>query len=78
MSAASQKLLDQALGLSEEERLDLATSLIASVDGPPEAGWDDAWTAELDRRAEASAKRGAPAPEWQEVRARILGNLTTK
>ncbi len=78
MSSASQKLLDEALGLSEDERLELATNLIASVDGPPDAGWDDAWAAELERRADAAAKRGTPAPEWHEVRARILGRLSTK
>ena len=78
MSVASQKLLDQALTLSADERLDLATNLIASVDGPPEAGWDDAWAAELDRRAQAAADRGAPAPEWREVRDRILGRLSAK
>ena len=78
MSAASQKLLDEALTLPEDERLELATDLIASVDGPPESGWDDAWLAELERRARAAAERGTPAPEWSEVRARILGRLSPK
>ncbi len=78
MSVVSQKLLDQALSLPEDERLELATDLIASVDGPPEAGWDDAWAAELERRTRAAAKRGTPAPEWSEVRARILSRLSAK
>jgi putative addiction module component (TIGR02574 family) len=75
MSSAARKLLDEALALSEDERLELATNLIASVDGPLEAGWDDAWAAELERRAEGAVGRGTPAPEWREVRARILANL---
>jgi len=78
MSAAFQKLLDQALTLPEEERIALATDLIASLDGPPEAGWDEAWTAELERRTQAAAQRGSAAPEWSEVRARILGRLSPK
>ena len=78
MSAASRKLLDQALNLPEEERLALATDLIASVDGPPDADWDEAWSAELERRVAAAAKRGTPAPEWREVRARILARLSAK
>lgn len=69
------KLLDQALALSEDERLALASELIASVDGPPDAGWDEAWQAELIRREQATAARAEAAPEWGAVRARILANI---
>jgi putative addiction module component (TIGR02574 family) len=72
------KILDQALALSEEERLTLASELIASVDGPPDSGWDEAWQAELIRREEAAAARAEPAPEWSAVRARILSKLATR
>jgi putative addiction module component (TIGR02574 family) len=78
MSPAANKLLDQAMSLSEDERLALATDLIASVDGPAESGWDDTWAEELERRATAAAQRGTPAPEWREVRARILSRLAAK
>jgi putative addiction module component (TIGR02574 family) len=77
MSSAP-KLLDQALALSEDERLALASELIASVDGPPDAGWDEAWQAELARREAAAAARSEPAPEWSAVRARILAKLATR
>lgn len=50
----------------------LAADLTASVDGPPDANWEEAWLAELDRRVEAARNRGTPGPEWGEVRARIL------
>jgi len=76
MTPASRKLFDEALALPEEERLALATDLIASIDGPADAGWDAAWATELERRAQAAAQRGTPAPEWSEVRARILGRLS--
>ena len=78
MSRGAHELLDEALSLSEEERLTLATDLIASIDGPAEAGWDEAWAEELERRATAAARRGTPAPEWREVRARILSRLAAK
>jgi hypothetical protein len=72
------KLLDQALALPEDERLAIASGLIASVDGPPDSGWDDAWQAELVKREEAAAAREEPAPEWSVVRARILAKLATR
>ena len=77
MTRASREILDRALALPEEERLDVATELIASVDGPPDADWDASWLAELDRRAQAARERGEPASEWTEVRARILARLGT-
>jgi hypothetical protein len=56
----------------------LASELIASVDGPPDSGWDEAWQAELIRREDAAAARAEPAPEWSMVRARILAKLATR
>ncbi|MBZ0236389.1 MAG: hypothetical protein K8M05_28940 [Deltaproteobacteria bacterium] len=52
--------------------------MIASVDGPADAGWDEAWQAELLRREQAAAARAEPAPEWSTVRARILAKLATR
>ena len=75
MTRAAKQILDEALNLPDEERLDLATELIASVDGPPDGDWEAAWVAELDRRAQAARDRGQPASEWDEVRARILAGL---
>jgi putative addiction module component (TIGR02574 family) len=75
MTGKAHDLLSQALALPEVDRLDLATELIASVDGPADANWDAAWLAELDRRAQAAKERGLPAREWTEVRARILAKL---
>lgn len=75
MSRAVGDLLAEAVALPEPERLRLASDLIASVDGPPDADWEAAWLAELDRRVEAARRRGTPAPEWSEVRARILNRL---
>jgi len=75
MTDAAKKLLEAACALPEDERLALAAELIASVDGPPDGDWESAWLAELDRRVEAARKRGEPAPDWSEVRARVLSRL---
>jgi putative addiction module component (TIGR02574 family) len=75
MTDAPKKPLEAATSLPEEERLELASELIASVDGPPDSNWDSTWVAELDRRVEAARERGELASEWAEVRARLLSRL---
>jgi hypothetical protein len=75
MTDAAKKLLEAASALAEDERLELASELIASVDGPPDGDWESAWLAELDHREEAARERGEPAPEWSEVRERVLSQL---
>lgn len=72
---SARKLLHGVLGLSEEDRVRIATELLASLDGPPDADWDEAWAAELESRQRAAEERGVVAPEWGEVRARILARL---
>ena len=75
MTGTVRKLLDDVLQLPENERLELASEIIASVDGPPDAGWTEAWLAELDRRVQAARERAESSPEWPEVQARILRRL---
>ena len=75
MGQPAKDLLAQALALPEQERLDLATELIASVDGPPDADWEVTWLAELDRRVQAARETGRPAADWADVRSRILAKL---
>ncbi len=75
MSEAARKLLEHVLALSEDERLELASEIIASVDGPRDADWEEVWLAELDRRTEAARVRGESGSDWSEARARILKRL---
>jgi putative addiction module component (TIGR02574 family) len=75
VTESARKLLRDVLDLPEEDRVRIATELLASLDGAPDADWDSAWVAELQRRLQAAADRGEPAPEWAEVRARILTRL---
>jgi putative addiction module component (TIGR02574 family) len=78
MSDAARKLLDEALALPEQERLELASEIIASVDGRGDADWDEAWLAELDRRTEAARGRGQTGADWSDARTRILQRLGRK
>ncbi len=55
--------------------LELASEILASVDGPTDTDWDAAWLAELDRRTEAAQKTGESGAGWSEARARILKRL---
>jgi putative addiction module component (TIGR02574 family) len=75
MTGPARRLLQDVLALPEDERLELASEIIASVDGPRDADWESAWLAELDRRVEAASARGEPAAGWTDVRGRILRRL---
>ncbi|HEY3805197.1 MAG TPA: addiction module protein [Kofleriaceae bacterium] len=78
MTKAATKVLTEALALTPEERMDLAAELLASVDGPADPDWEQAWQAELDRRAAASDASTTPPAEWSDVRARVLGKLASR
>jgi putative addiction module component (TIGR02574 family) len=75
MQGPARKLLQDALSLPDEDRLELASEILASVDGPRELDWEPSWLAELDRRTEAAKARGEAASDWTEVRTRILKRL---
>ncbi len=75
MTTAARKLLDEVLALPESDRLEIASEIIASVDGPPDADWEAAWSAELDKRVAAAQSRGEPASDWVSARGRILAGL---
>ncbi len=73
MTQTARDLLGAALALPEEERVEFAAELLASVPGPPDPDWDTAWLAELDRR---TARPGdSQGQDWSAVRARILARL---
>jgi putative addiction module component (TIGR02574 family) len=61
-----------ALQLSEQERLELATELLESVEGTPDPEWERAWIEEIDRRVAAAKAAGTSGSEWTEVRSRLL------
>ena len=75
MTRTANRILVDALGLSEDERVHLAAEILASVEGPADADWESAWLAELDRRAHVAGGRTQAAAEWSAVKADILARL---
>jgi putative addiction module component (TIGR02574 family) len=76
MSKNAARLLQDALQLSENERVELACGLLDSVDPEPlgEARSDQEWLVEIERRARA-ALAGEPGIPWDEARADIERHL---
>lgn len=70
MSTTAEKILSEALRLSEDERARVAAELLASLDPDIETRDGDAWIAEVERRAQA-AIGGLPGLTWDETRARV-------
>ena len=75
MTEKTSKLLQTALALSEEERAELACSLIDSLDSTIEEGAEDAWDREIARRiTDLDSGRTKTVP-WEIVRGRISAKL---
>jgi putative addiction module component (TIGR02574 family) len=75
MTEKASKLLQTALTLSQEERADLACSLIDSLDATAEEGADEAWEREIERRIADLDSGRAKAVPWEVVRGRISAKL---
>src|SRR5262245_23947449 len=70
MTSAAAKVLEQALRLTPEERIELARELEASVDPQAESPeWVAAWKAELERR------RDEPTAPASQVHERLLARF---
>jgi len=68
MTQQASELLQKALSLSEQERADLACSLIDSLDPSVDAGAADAWDKEIARRIADLDSGKAKTVPWEEVR----------
>lgn len=69
-------LLQKALSLSEEERADLACSLMESLEAALEDNVESAWNEEINRRIAELDSGTAKTVPWDEVRSRISSRLT--
>ena len=78
MTRVARQLLTEVLALPEDERAKIATEVIASLDGPADADWDETWLAELDRRVEAAKQAGDTGTDWSELRAELLAELRAR
>jgi putative addiction module component (TIGR02574 family) len=75
MTQQATELLQKALSLSEEERADLACSLIDSLDAAADEGAEEAWDEEIARRIHELDSGTAKTIGWDEVRDRISSKL---
>jgi putative addiction module component (TIGR02574 family) len=75
MTERASELMQRALSLSEEERADLACSLIDSLDVTVDEGAASAWEQEIARRIAELDSGKAKTVSWEEVRGRISSKL---
>jgi putative addiction module component (TIGR02574 family) len=72
MKASLKKLVDTALDLPEDDRVQLIDALIDSVSPEEAVSLDEAWLKEIERRsAEVDAGLVKPVP-WEDVKKRLL------
>jgi putative addiction module component (TIGR02574 family) len=76
MTQQALDLLQKALSLSEEERADLACSLMESLAATVDENVDSAWNEEINRRIGELDSGNAKTIPWDEVRRRISSRLT--
>jgi putative addiction module component (TIGR02574 family) len=75
MTERSMELLEKALALSEEERAELAASLLQSLDQGSDEGAEGAWRKEIDRRLERLNSGEAQTISWDEVQSQMAERL---
>ena len=75
-SKQASELLQKALSLSEEERAELAGSLIESLDATVDQAAEAAWDEEIARRIKDLDSGKAKTIPWETVRSRISSKLT--
>jgi len=68
----ARKLLQDALTLSEDERLDLAEQLMSSLPADPE------WMAELERRARRALADPGGGEAWDVVERRLAARVASR
>ena len=79
MTVAAQSILDSALGLSLEERVEIADALFASLDTPRErAEIETAWRREITARLSEIEAGTAEFTPWEEIRAGLQARLRAR
>jgi putative addiction module component (TIGR02574 family) len=81
MTAIGNRVLQDALALSEQERAEIAARLIESLDVGPEgeaAEIEAAWAAEIERRCAALDAGTTGTTNWEEVRRQIKAEILRK
>ena len=71
MRSAVEELVQRALELGEEERAEVASRVLDSLE-QREAAEEAAWAAELERRAEELESGAVEGVSWQELQERLM------
>lgn len=72
---AARKLLEEALTLPSHDRARVAAALIASLDEGEDADAEQAWAAEIEKRAHRVLDGQSKGVPWEDVRERLLARL---
>jgi putative addiction module component (TIGR02574 family) len=75
MSPATEQLLQAALALPEEERLELVDALLVSQRSEGELPFDPAWLGEIQRRSAEIEAGTVQLTPWSVVRERVRRRL---
>jgi len=75
MTERSVELLQRALSLTEEERADLAASLLNSLEATPDSDAEAQWQEEVSRRTSSLDSGQAKTIPWQEVQSQVSAAL---
>ena len=73
MNKAAEKILEQALTMSPQDRAFIAESLITSLDTVVDAEVEIAWQQEVRKRLSEIETGEATCIPWEEVRDRLRG-----
>jgi len=75
MTKRTQAVLADALRLDAASRAELASELLASLDGPVDPDAEAAWNAEIDRRIDAIEAGTVRLEPWEQAKRRIEKDL---
>ncbi len=75
MTTDALDLLNQALGLSDSDRAEIAARLLESLDGPVEQGVEDAWNREIARGLAQIDAGEVELVSWDLATEKIFGSM---
>jgi putative addiction module component (TIGR02574 family) len=78
MSNTAREIIEEALRLPLDERAAIVAELIASLDGEPDADAEQAWAAEIERRANRALRGESVGRDWSSVRSDLEARHRTK
>ena len=75
MTKGAEAVLADALRLDLDARAQVATELLASLDGPADSNAEAAWAVEIERRVAAIEAGTVRLEPWEDVKRRVEKEL---